>query len=108
MTKNINLPQSKEGGNVQVYGVDDTSISTGTIGAVADRQAIPIGSDLIELSLEADVFIAFGGSTITADSTSRVLFRGTHLYFLCKDQTNVSVLQLTGADTGTWTIAKLV
>lgn len=104
----LHLPRGVNGEIIQVYEIDDTTVIKGTIGASADRQSVPSGAEVLELSLEADVFVAFGDITVTADSNSRILFRGMHLYTMnIETQTHVSVLQLTGSDTGSWTMAKL-
>lgn len=104
----LHLPRDIDGASLAIYSVDDTTIVTGTISGTADTRAVPADAECIELTLEGDVYIVFGDSSVLADNTSRRLFRGTHLYTLdVQKQTHISVLQLTVADTGGWTMAKL-
>lgn len=102
-----NLPKGQDGQPIQVLRPDEDSVAQATIGATQQRITFPANSDIIEVTVTADSRVRIGGSGVVADGNSRALLRGTYVYMTDIYDTHISVIQLTGADTGFCTVARL-
>lgn len=108
MNQPIHLPRDADDRVVQCYGVNDAGVVSGTISGTPNRLAVPGLSTVVEIALDADCRVAFGDASVVATANSRILHRGLHLYSMTREQTHVSVLQLSGTDTGGWTMAEVI
>jgi hypothetical protein len=105
---NSNLPHGADGQPIQVLRPDETTVQQATIGATQQRITLPSDTFLVELSVSADCRVKIGDGTVVADGNSRILLRGTYVYSVRKRDTHISVIQLTGTDTGNATAARLL
>lgn len=108
MQVNAHLPRGVDGVSIQTLRPDEDTVQQVTIGATQQRITIPTDSGVIEVTASADCRIKFGGGSVVADGTSRILLRGTYVYSSNRKHTHISVIQLTGADTGFATVARLL
>jgi hypothetical protein len=105
---NSHLPRGVDGQTIQCLRPDEDTVQQASIGATQQRITLPAETDVVEVTVTADCRIKFGGSTVVADGNSRALLRGTYVYSAIKAVTHVSVLQLTGSDSGNCTAARLL
>lgn len=108
MEVNSHLPRGVDGTSIQVLRPDEDTVQQATIGATQQRITLPTDTGVVEITVTADCRIKFGGSSVVADANSRALLRGTYVYSTRSLDTHVSVLQLTGTDTGFATVARLL
>lgn len=108
MQVNSHLPRGQDGTSIQCLRPDEDNVQQATIGASQQRITLPSNTDVVEITLTADSRVKFGGSTVVADANSRALLRGTYVYATDKSMTHVSVIQLTGSDTGNMTATRLL
>ena len=108
MQVNSHLPRGADGSSIQCLSPDEDNVQQATIGASQQRITLPTETDVVEVTVTADSRIKFGGSTVVADGNSRALLRGTYVYSTDKFMTHVSVLQLTGSDSGNMTATRLL
>ena len=109
MQVNSHLPRGKDGASIQVLRPDESSVQMASIGASQQRITLPVETDVVEITVTADCYIKFGGSTVVASSgDSRALLRGTYVYSTDRFVTHVSVIRLTADDSGVCTAARLL
>ena len=108
MQVNAHLPRGADGTSIQTLRPDEATVQQATIGASQQRITIPTDAGVIETTVSADCRIKFGGSGVVADATSRILLRGTYVYSSNTAHTHISVIQLTGSDSGFMTVARLL
>lgn len=108
MQVNSHPPRGQDGSAIQVLRPDEETVQNATIGASQQRITLPSGTDIVEVTVTADCRIKFGGASVVADATSRALLRGTYVYSTDRHDTHVSVIQLTGTDSGICTAARLL
>ena len=102
-----NLPKGQDGQPIQCLRPDENSVAQATIGASQQRITLPTNSDIVEITVTADCRVRFGNSGVVADGNSRALLRGTYVYMTDVPDTHISVIQLTGSDSGNCTVARL-
>jgi hypothetical protein len=105
---NSHLPRGQDGTAIQCLRPDEDTVQQATIGASQQRITFPSDTDVVEITVTADCRIKFGGSTVVADATSRALLKGTYVYSTDRFMTHVSVIQLTGSDSGFCTAARML
>lgn len=102
------LPRGADGTSIQCLRPDESTVQQATIGATQQRITLPSDTDVVEISLSADCRIRFGDGTVVATGTSRILLRGTYVYSTSRHHTHMSVIQLTGSDSGFATATRLL
>lgn len=108
MQVNAHLPRGQDGADIQVLRPDEDTVQNVSIGASQQRIALPSETDIVEITVSADCYIAFGDGTVAATDQSRALLRGTYVYATDRFQTHVSVLRLTVTDTGIATATRMI
>lgn len=108
MQVNAHLPRGQDGTAIQCLRPDEDTVQQATIGATQQRITFPAETDVVEITVTADCRIKFGDGSVVADANSRALLRGTYVYSTDRFMTHVSVIQLTGSDTGNCTAARML
>lgn len=79
---NVELPKDKSGDSIPLLARDDTEVDsfnfTDATGTTA--RPMPASTDIVEVTVTEDCHIAFGGSGITATTSSGIILRGTYTY----------------------------
>lgn len=98
------LPYDQNQDPIQVLGVDEASVVSVAIplGSSSAATALPgaVGA-VVELTLTETAYIAFGGSGVSATTSSRLLNPGTYVYRRLDGQTHYAVRALTTAGSST-------
>lgn len=108
MQVNSHLPRGADGTAIQCLRPDEDNVQQATIGASQQRITLPTDTDVVEVTVTADCRLKFGGGAVVADANSRALLRGTYVYATDKYTTHVSVIQLTGSDSGFCTATRML
>lgn len=108
MQVNAHLPRGLDGTSIQCLRPDEDTVQQVAIASGQQRITLPTDTDVVEVTVTADCRIKFGSSSVVADGNSRALLRGTYVYSTDKATTHVSVVQLTGSDTGNATLARML
>jgi len=103
-----NLPRGQDGHSIQVLRPEEGTVQQVTIGASQQRITLPDNTEIVEVTASADCRLRFGDGTVVADANSRILLRGTYVYMTDVVDTHLSVIQLTGTDTGNATATRLL
>ena len=88
------LARERGGVALQVLGVDEETHQQVTLSGTSQRVTLAAPrTRIIEINLTEPAFIAFGGDSVVASGTSRVLPAGSYYYRMRSDQTHVALLQ---------------
>ena len=107
------VPYDQNSNTIQVMQPVDSSVTvvnfTGTTGTTAISGISSNKLNIVEVAASDDVHMAFGGSGITAaTSTSRYFPKGAAVYQLDETQTHVAVIAAAGASPGVLTVTPLI
>ena len=101
------LPDDQNNNPIQTLGADDATVVSVSLGGTASAAtSMPVSyPGIIEISLSEDAYVAFGGGSVQATTSSRLLNKGTYVYSLLDGQSHFSVLRL--STSGVCTVTEL-
>jgi hypothetical protein len=88
------LLKDRDGAGIQTLIPDDTTVASITSGSTSAAAALPAGASIVEVSASNFCYIAFGGSSVAATTTSRLCPPGRAVYRLPPGATNFAVLEI--------------
>lgn len=97
------LPETTNGESVQALSFKSGGAQTISVGASSARNSVALGSDVVLIHSDVDVYFECGDGAVTATSSSHHLPAGVvfpvSLLLGSSKRTHIAVLQVSGAGT---------
>lgn len=102
------LPQDADSASIQVLAPVESSVQGVVLAATSNRQALPAGSEVVEVACTGNCKFAFGDSTVDATvGTKRVLIQGVYMYKVPQFASFFDAVTVDGS-TGRITVSRMV